>query len=106
MGHEDFMAELQRFVAERDWDKFHTPGNLAKSVAIEAGELLECFQWNEEPDLVRLKEELADVLIYCHLLADKIGADVAEIMSSKLAINEAKYPVEKAFGTSEKYDRL
>lgn len=100
------MSELRQFVAVRDWAKFHTPGNLAKSVAIEAGELLECFQWNEEPDLVRLKEELADVLIYCHLLADKIGADVSEIMSSKLAINEAKYPVEKAFGTSEKYDRL
>jgi NTP pyrophosphatase (non-canonical NTP hydrolase) len=97
---------LVAFVAERDWAKFHTPENLAKSVAIEAGELLECFQWNTEADPKRVREELADVLTYCLLLADRIGVDPDQIVLEKLEITRKKYPVDKARGTSAKYDEL
>lgn len=97
---------LAAFVAERDWSQFHTPENLAKSIAIEAGELLECFQWNADADPRHLREELADVLTYCLLLADRIGADADEIVLEKLAVTRQKYPVEKARGSSTKYDHL
>jgi hypothetical protein len=97
---------LAAFVAERDWAKFHTPENLAKSVAIEAGELLECFQWGAEADPNRVREELADVLTYCLLLADRIGADPEKIVLDKLEVTRKKYPVDKAKGTSTKYDEL
>ena len=97
---------LAAFVAERDWAQFHTPENLAKSIAIEAGELLECFQWKAEADPKRVREELADVLTYCLHLADRIGADPEEIVLEKLEITRKKYPVEKARGTSKEYDEL
>jgi NTP pyrophosphatase (non-canonical NTP hydrolase) len=97
---------LAAFVAERDWAQFHTPENLAKSVAIEAGELLECFQWGAEADPKRVREELADVLTYCLLLADRIGADPEQIVLEKLEITRKKYPVDKARGSSSKYDEL
>ena len=97
---------LAAFVAERDWAQFHTPENLAKSVAIEAGELLECFQWGAEADPKRVREELADVLTYCLLLADRIGADPEQIVLEKLEITRKKYPVDKARGSSRKYDEL
>lgn len=97
---------LAAFVAERDWAQFHTPENLAKSVAIEAGELLECFQWSAEPDPKRVREELADVLTYCLLLADRIGVDPAQIVLDKLEVTRKKYPVDKARGSSKKYDQL
>lgn len=95
--------ELRSFVAERDWAQFHTPENLAKSVAIEAAELLECFQWSADPDPARVREELADVLTYCMLLADKLGLDPEQIIVEKLSETRAKYPVEKAKGNSAKY---
>ncbi|MEA9984605.1 nucleotide pyrophosphohydrolase [Subtercola sp. RTI3] len=98
--------ELAGFVAERDWAQFHSPENLAKSIAIEAGELLECFQWSAEADPERVKEELADVLTYCMLLAQRIGADPEQIVRDKLAITREKYPVEKSRGRSAKYDAL
>ena len=98
--------EIAAFVAERDWAQFHSPENLAKSISIEAGELLECFQWNPDVDLVRVREELADVLTYCMLLAEKIGADPNQIVLEKLAITREKYPVDKARGRSAKYDSL
>lgn len=98
--------ELRAFVAERDWGQFHTPENLAKSISIEAAELLECFQWSDEPDMDRLRDELADVLTYCLLLADRIGADPAEIVIDKLAKSRQKYPADKARGRSTKYDEL
>jgi NTP pyrophosphatase (non-canonical NTP hydrolase) len=91
---------------ERDWGQFHTPENLAKSVAIEAGELLECFQWSPEADRARVAEELADVLTYCILLADRLGLDLDEIVTAKLASTDAKYPIQKAKGRSTKYDAL
>ena len=97
---------LTAFVAERDWAQFHTPENLAKSVAIEAGELLECFQWGSEADPKRVREELADVLTYCLLLANRIGADPEQIVLEKLEITRKKYPVDKARGSSKKYDEL
>lgn len=97
---------LREFVAERDWGQFHSPANLAKSVAIEAGELLECFQWSEEYDDVAVRGELADVLTYAFLLADRLGLEPSEIVLEKLAITSEKYPVELARGRSEKYDQL
>jgi dCTP diphosphatase len=97
---------LADFVAERDWAQFHSPENLAKSIAIEAGELLECFQWDAEVDAANVRDELADVLTYCLLLADRIGVDPDEIVLGKLLRTAAKYPVNKARGRSDKYDQL
>jgi dCTP diphosphatase len=98
--------EIAAFMAERDWTQFHSAENLAKSIAIEAGELLECFQWNADADPARVREELADVLTYCMLLADRIGADPDQIVLDKLATTREKYPVDKARGRSTKYDAL
>ena len=104
------MKELQKkideFTKERDWDQFHTPENLAKSIVIEAGELLECFQWDNKYDLEEVKEELADVLNYCIQMADKIGVDPKQIVLDKMEKNAIKYPVEKAKGVSTKYNKL
>lgn len=97
---------LAAFVAERDWAQFHTPENLAKSISIEAGELLECFQWSAGAEPQRVREELADVLTYCLLLADRIGADPEQIVLEKLEATRKKYPVDKARGNSRKYDEL
>lgn len=100
------LNELRAFTAERDWEKFHTPENLSKSITIEAAELLECFQWDSEAKPERVQDELADVLTYALLLAGRLGMDPVEIVRSKLEITKAKYPVEKARGTSKKYDEL
>ena len=97
---------FREFNKERDWDQFHTPENLAKSISIEAGELLECFQWNNDYDKEHLCEELADVLSYCIMLADVIDVDIEEIVLSKLEKTKKKYPVDKAKGISTKYDQL
>ena len=97
---------FREFTDERDWDQFHSPENLAKSICIEAGELLECFQWNSDYDKVHLCEELADVLSYCIMLADKIDVDIEEIVLDKLEKTKKKYPVDKAKGSSAKYDEL
>ncbi|MDY7528846.1 MULTISPECIES: nucleotide pyrophosphohydrolase [unclassified Cryobacterium] len=98
--------EIAAFVAERDWAQFHTPENLAKSISIEAAELLECFQWDAEASPERVREELADVLTYCLLLAERIGADPNQIILDKLALTREKYPVDKSRGLSTKYDAL
>lgn len=97
---------LSAFMAEREWDQFHSPENLAKSISIEAAELLECFQWSSTGDVDRVRGELADVLTYCHLLAAKLGMDVDRIVLDKLEVTRAKYPVDKARGRSAKYDQL
>lgn len=97
---------LREFVQERDWGQFHTPENLAKSVSIEAAELLENYQWGNPANLENVQDELADVLTYCLLLADKLGMDPNEIVLEKLAKTQQKYPVEKARGRSDKYDQL
>lgn len=114
-GHPDTVAivtservrqALEEFVRERDWAQFHTPANLAKSISIEAGELLECFQWEDEGDDSRVRGELADVVTYCTLLALRLGVDLDEIVLDKLAITAEKYPAERAKGRSAKYDAL
>lgn len=91
---------------ERDWGQFHTPENLAKSISIEAGELLECFQWNADGDRDEVAGELADVLTYALLLADRLDLDPEQIIRDKLERTGKKYPVDKAKGRSTKYDRL
>lgn len=103
---QETIDRIRRFTEDRDWDQFHTPANLAKSISIEANELLECYQWSDDADLEHVGEELADVIVYCQNLLDKLGLDVDEIVNSKMAKNEAKYPVEKARGSAAKYDRL
>ena len=102
----DLKEAFRQFTEERDWDQFHTPENLAKSISIEAGELLECFQWNDDFDKEAVCEELADVISYCVMLADKLDVDVETIVMDKLERNKAKYPVDKAKGNSAKYDKL
>ena len=98
---------IRKFTEDRDWDKFHSPANLAKSISIEANELLECFQWDEENfDINEVKEELADVLTYCQNLLDKLNLDEDEIINAKMDQNEAKYPVNKSKGKSDKYTKL
>lgn len=98
---------IRRFTEERDWDQFHSPANLAKSIMIEAGELLECFQWDDDAyDMDHVKEELADVLVYCQNMLDRLQLDVDEIVNSKMDKNETKYPVEKARGNAVKYNKL
>ena len=103
---EETIARIRKFTADRDWEQFHTPANLAKSISIEANELLECFQWSDENyDVEHVKEELADVLVYCRDLLDRLGLDEDEIVNRKMDKNEAKYPVEKARGRADKYDK-
>lgn len=97
---------IKAVTAQREWARFHSEENLAKSVAIEAGELLECFQWESDFDLEHVRNELADVLTYCFLLADKLGVDPEEIILHKLVDTRDKYPVDKARGRSTKYDAL
>lgn len=103
---EGLLEELRKFNSERDWDQFHTPENLAKSISIEAGELLECFQWNNNFEENEVEEELADVFTYCLMLADKLGVDPKKIILDKLEKTKKKYPVEKAKGKSTKYNKL
>ncbi|MGO3147811.1 MAG: nucleotide pyrophosphohydrolase [Leucobacter sp.] len=106
MSSDEVHAAIRAFMDERDWGQFHSPENLAKSISIEAAELLECFQWSSHADPKRVREELADVLTYCFLLADKLELDPHEIVREKLEITRAKYPVEKSRGRSTKYDQL
>lgn len=106
MGSDRALDALREFVAARDWKQFHTRENLAKSISIEAAELLELFQWDENPDEERVREELADVLAYCLHLADDLGVDIDDLVLEKVAKNELKYPIEKSLGKSQKYDRL
>ena len=100
------VEEILKFNEERDWDQFHNPENLAKSISIEAGELLECFQWNNEYDKQHVCEELADVMNYCILMADACGLDMDEIIQKNVKQNNEKYPVEKVYGSKEKYTEL
>ena len=101
------IERIRKFTEDRDWDQFHSPANLAKSISIEANELLECFQWNDNDfDIEHVKEELADVIVYCQDMLDKLGLDADEIVNAKMTKNEAKYPVEKAKGRADKYTQL
>ena len=101
------VERIRKFNSDRDWDQFHSPNNLAKSIAIEATELLECFQWNDnEFDLNHVKEELADVITNTQNLLDKLGLDADEIVNLKMDQNEKKYPVDKVKGQAKKYTEL
>lgn len=104
------MKELEEkiveFSEERDWLQFNTPENLAKSISIEAGELLECFQWNNNYNKEELKYEIADVMNYCILLCHQIDVDPKQIVLEKLEISKKKYPITKFKGKSDKYNKL
>jgi len=110
----DLRDALRTFAAERDWDQFHSPRNLATALAVEAAELLEPFQWlteaqgRELPPATRaaVEEEMADVLLYLVRLADKLDVDLELAARAKMARNAEKYPVEKSRGSSRKYDQL
>ena len=107
MLSDETIKRIKKFVSERDWDQFHSPANLAKSISIESAELLECFQWdNENYNKEHVLEELADVINYCVQMADKLDVDLDEIVNKKLDVTEKKYPVEKAKGTAKKYTEL
>jgi len=103
----EVIKRIRKFTKDRNWEQFYTGENLAKSLVLEAAELLELYQWNKEvKDIERLKEELADVLIYSLMIADKYNLNIEEIIMSKMDKNEKKYPVEKAYGKSDKYNEL
>lgn len=113
---EQLKAQVVAFRDARSWKKFHNPKDLAASISIEANELLELFQWKSTPEAEALlsdskkreeiQDELADIVVYCLSAADQMGFDLSEAVSAKLRKNEAKYPVEKAFGNSKKYTEL
>jgi dCTP diphosphatase len=105
---------LRRFAAERDWEQFHTPKNLAIALSVEASELLERFQWLTDAEsqsldptrLAKVREEIADVLLYLVRLADRLGIDPFAAARDKLVVNATKYPADKARGSSRKYTEL
>lgn len=97
---------IKKFNDDRDWGQFHSLDNLAKSISIEAAELLECFQWDNDYDLNDVEDELADVLNYCFQLAIELDLDIEKIMLNKIEKNAEKYPIKKAKGVSTKYDKL
>lgn len=104
------MKELQNiiedFAIERDWTKFHTPANLAKCISIEAAELLECYQWNDNASIDEVKEEIADVLNYALLMCSKLNLDPSQIVLDKLEKTRLKYPIDKCSGKSDKYTKI
>ena len=98
---------IDKFNKDRDWDQFHTPSNLSKSISIEASELLECFQWSDTNyDIEAVKEELADVMNYCIQMSLVLNIDIIDIINDKMDKTELKYPVDKAKGVSTKYNKL
>lgn len=108
---EETIQQIIKFRDDREWKQFHNPKDLAISISLEAAELLEVFQWSgadisNEGKQEKIKEELADVVNYCVLMADACGLDLDEIVQNKIAVNNAKYPVEKAKGKSNKYNQL
>lgn len=108
---QETINEVLKFRDDRNWKQFHNPKDLAISISLEAAELLEVFQWSAadvvcENKLEKIKEERADVVNYCILMADTCGFGLDEIVSEKIKINNEKYPVEKAFGSKEKYTEL
>ena len=111
MLRDETIQRVLKFRDDRDWRQFHTPKDLAISMSLEAAELLEVFQWSGadlecRDKMEQIREELADVLSYCILMADVCGLDLDEIMNEKVDKNEAKYPVDKAKGRSAKYTEL
>ena len=115
MNVNKIMKMLRVFASERDWEKFHSPKNLAMALSVEASELVEIFQWMSEKEselanlneanLDRAKEEIADILIYLIRISDELKIDLESAVKKKLSINELKYPVESSKGSSLKYNR-
>lgn len=108
---EETIKQILKFRDDRDWKQFHNPKDLAISISLETAELLEVFQWSgtdvsNEGKQEKIKEELADVLNYCVLMADACGLDINEIVQEKIKVNNEKYPVSKAKGKKEKYNKL
>ena len=104
---EELKQRIDKFNKDREWDQFHTPSNLAKSISIEASELLECFQWSDTNyDIEAVKEELADVMNYCIQMSMVLDVDLIEIINNKMDKTEKKYPVDKAKGVSTKYNKF
>lgn len=104
---EELKNRIQKFNNDRDWNQFHTPSNLAKSISIEANELLECFQWNDTDfNMNDVKDELADVMNYCIQMAQVLNLDIIDIINEKMDKTEKKYPIEKAKGVATKYNKL
>ena len=111
MAHMNTMDKINKFRDDRDWRQFHNEKDLAISITLEAAELLELFQWKSpaevrESSIERIKEELADVLIYSHMLASNLDLDIDEIIEAKLEKNNIKYPLDKSKGNKEKYTEL
>lgn len=109
--NQDTINQVLKFRDDREWKQFHNPKDLAISISLEAAELLEIFQWSAtdvvcEEKMDKIREELADVVNYCILMADICGLDLDEIVREKIKKNNEKYPVEKAFGSKEKYTQL
>ncbi len=111
----DIVNKLLDFRSRRDWEQFHTPKDLAISIAIETAELLQEFQWKDDKEvreylegkgLESVREEVADIMIYLLLLCHETGVDIIKAVEDKIRINEQKYPADKAKGTAKKYDRL
>jgi len=113
-GIEQLRDDLRKFAADRNWQQFHSPKNLAMALSVEAAELLELFLWKsetasivlEDSEKSRVREELADVLLYLVRLADQLDVDLVASANHKLKINADKYPVERSFGSSKKYTDL
>ncbi|MFQ5431760.1 MAG: nucleotide pyrophosphohydrolase [Nitrospinota bacterium] len=114
MEIEALSAKLRKFAADRDWEQFHSPKNLTSALVVEAAELLEIFQWMKEDEsknldertLGKVKEEIADIQIYLLRISDVIGISIPEAVEAKIKKNIGKYPIDKAKGTSKKYDEL
>ena len=104
--YDELNQRIKKFNDDRDWNQFHTPTNLAKSISIESNELLECYQWNDDADLNDVKEELADVMNYCIQMAQVLGLDIVDIINEKMDKTEKKYPIDKSKGKSTKYNKL
>lgn len=103
----EIIEKLIQFRDDRNWKQFHTPENLSKSIMLEAAELLENFQWSCTSDNIsNIKEELADIMAYCLLLCNHYGFDINEILNEKINTNNTKYPIDKAFGKADKYNKL
>ncbi len=108
---QETINQIIKFRDDREWKQFHNPKDLAISISLEASELLEVFQWSgadtsSNNKIEKIKEELADVVNYCILMADACGLDLDEIVQAKIEKNNEKYPVEKSKGKSDKYDKL
>lgn len=111
MTYEELQAKSLSFRDQRNWSQFHNPKDLALSISLEAAELLECFQWsggdlNVEGKRQQMTEELADIVNYCILMADRLDVDLLQAVSDKIDKNAAKYPVDKARGSAKKYTEL